>query len=1305
MRCKGCVKNKKNSYHADSLCLNTFIFSSEKPFDFVRTRLLLIFILGSAVQLASQQVQRTLKWDAPRKISISKYDALEMPWFQGAQYLEEPQLAPWFIETIPLARDGGIREAKLENVQWENLSAAEQRILGKTIISEVPILNVDVVYEKRKPQLSMRLLPFRLSQGSIQKIVSFQLSYTLSPAASSNRKLNRNTTTQSVLSNGNWFKVGITNSGIYFISKSQLAAMGMNTEINPLNLRVYGNGGGMLPERNNLYYPDDLIENAVFVKGESDVVFNDGDGILFYAQGPVTWKYDTGKEMFRHTRNLYADTAWYFISADLGPGKRIQNLVDPDAAPTVSASDFEDYAAVENDEENLIITGRRFFGNRMELINEHSFTFSFPNITPGPHKISANLVARGSSATSFSVSASNQAFTQNVNGLNANMGYLDTYAKENETMFQFNASSSNIPVTIKKLTEGGNIGWIDFININVRRNLVLSGSYTAFRTQNLVAPGQIVAYSLSGANEETRIWDITDLYSIGQLNTSFSGNVLTFKASLDTLRQFVAVNYASAQFPSPISGGRLANQNLHGLSQADLIIVAPKNLLAQANVLAQHHRNWEGYSVHVVEDRTIFNEFSSGKADIAGIRNFMRMFYERGTTNEDALKYLLLLGDGTYKPKSIYAGSTNFLPTYQSVESLSPIGSYASDDFFGLLDPTEGTTIQSANAGSLDIGIGRLPASSAEEADAMIDKIIHYSTSTDCMGDWRNILCFVADDEDNSDHVEQAELVSGIISNNHPEFNVDKIYLDAFQQETGAGGQNYPLVNQAINTRVDKGALMINYAGHGGEEGLALERVVTIDQIQEWENYTKLPLFLTATCEFSRFDDPDFTSAGEYVILNPKGGSVALFTTVRLTFSTSNEAINRNVMDTILAKVDGEYQTLGDIFRGAKNRTGSSFNNRSFALLGDPAMKLAYPRYQVVTTAVNGKSAAQFPDTLSALEFVTVEGFVSADGVNPATDFNGILEPTVFDKSLSAFTLRNDPSSTQINFNLQKNIIFKGPASITNGRFTFSFVVPKDIQLEYGLGKISYYARKNGSLLDANGALTNVVVGGFSSNPVNDDKGPEVRLYMNNERFVSGGMTDENPDLFALVEDDFGINTVGTGIGHDITAILDGNTGSPFILNDFFEAELDNYKKGKIRYPFKDLEPGPHTLTLKVWDVANNSSTASIDFVVVENEELALSHVLNYPNPFSTFTQFFFEYNQPGVSVDVEVQIFSVSGKIVKTLRSSQFTSGYRSEPIVWDGRDDYGDKIGRGVYVYRLKVSTEDGKSAEKIEKLVILN
>ena len=1263
-----------------------------------------LFSGGSVIGQNTVEISRTLDWTPIKKTSISRYDQVFTLWFEGAQVLQPENQLPWFFETLPEAKGNTIISAILTDAQYSPLSQAEREILRYEDFASTPQIEAHIVYEQRKPQLSLQILPFKKSESQIEKLISFKVRIQLENNSAAN-KSNRSSTNTSVLNTGQWFKLGIKESGVYRITKAQLAEMGMNVSINPQNIRIYGNGGTMLPERNNVYYPDDLIENAIVVLGEADGSFDDNDAILFYAQGTTKWSYDINKEMFRHTSNLYADTAWYFVTADLGPGKRLSTQAESEGAISATATVFDDYAVVENDEENLIITGRRWFGNRMEVIPSHSFSFNFPNLASGPHKISANLLARGSSATSFQVSAAGQNFQQTVNGLGSNMGYLDTYAKENETTFSFSTSGSNVPVTITKLTEGTNIGWIDFINVNVKRNLTLSGASLAFRTQNLVAAGQVVDYRVSNANASCRIWEVSNIYDTRLQASTLSGSTLSFKVNLDTLRQFVAVDYSSTAFPSPIRGGRVNNQNLHGLTQADVLIISPSTLLSQANRLAQHHRSVEGYSVHVVEDRLIYNEFSSGKPDIAGLRNFVRMFYERSSSEADAPKYLLLFGDGTYNPKSIYRSYTSLLPTYESVESLSPIGSYASDDFYGLLDPIEGTSIQSANAGSLDIGIGRLPASNAEEASIMVDKIIHYTTRPECLGDWRNVLCFVADDEDNSDHAEQAENVSSIIGLQHPEFNVDKIYLDAYQQQTGAGGQTYPQVNTAINNRLDRGTLMINYAGHGGEEGLALERVVTIDQIQEWDNLDKLSLFLTATCEFSRFDDPDFTSAGEYVILNPKGGGVALFTTVRLTFSTSNETINRNVMDTLLAKRNGQYQTLGDIFRGAKNRTGSSFNNRSFALLGDPSMRLAYPKYSVVTTSVNGKTPEQFPDTLSALEQVTITGFVSADGVNPMTDFNGILTPTIFDKPLNAVTLRNDPASGLLNFQIQKNIIFRGPVSVRNGMFSFSFIVPQDIQLAYGQGKISYYARKNGTLEDANGALTNITVGGFSSNPVRDERGPEIKLYMNDERFVSGGMTDENPEMLAIVEDDFGINTVGTGIGHDITAVLDGQTNTPFILNDFFEAELDNFKKGSIRYPFEKLEPGPHTLTLKVWDIANNSSTASIDFVVVENEELALSHVLNYPNPFSTYTQFFFEYNQPGTEVDIEIQIFTVSGKLVKTLNASQFTSGYRSEPIVWDGRDDYGDKIGRGVYIYRLKASTADGKSAEKIEKLVILN
>lgn len=1271
--------------------------------------LLLTFILSfSLLRLDAQSltINRSLRWTAPQEISISKFSKLKLPHFQGAVYLEEPAKTPWFTESIPLTASGESPSYTFGRSQWEPISSAEAELLKGVTIPSSPSVNIHIVYERKKPILELQLLPLRSNNGVIEKLSSFELQVNIQPLSNAALRTSRSaTTTESVLSSGNFVKVGITSSGVYQIPRAMLAAMGMNVSINPKNLRVYGNGGAMLPERNNIYYPDDLIENAIVVSGESDNTFDEGDYILFYAQGPTVWTYDSNRELFRQQRNLYADTTWYFITADQGPGKRISPQAQADAPVTATATTFDDYAFIENDEENFLHSGRRWFGNRMEVITSHSFSVGMTNLSSGPHKIASRLANRGSNASSFSVSVNGQTFNQPVNA--SDLNYLSPYVTENESVFTFNGSNPVINISVSK-PSNNSIGWIDYLTLNVKRNLVMDGSWMDFRNRELTGGGEVVEFVMGNANSSVRIWEVTNLYDIREQNADINGSSLRFKVNADSLREFVAVN-VNGSFAQPIPGGPVANQNLHGLAQPDMIIVTPRALINQANTLANLHRNFDGLDVIVAEVSQIYNEFSSGKQDIAGIRNFVRMFYERAGNDPELMpQYLLMMGDGTFRPKRIGENGWTQLPTYESVESVNPIGSYGSDDFFGLLDPTEGASIHSSGAGALDISIGRLPVSNPDEANAMLYKIEYYMTSQSTMNDWRNRVCFVADDEDSNTHLEQQELVSNVVAQKHPVYNIDKIYLDAYPQESGAGGQRYPLVNLEIDNEMERGVLMMNYAGHGGEEGLALERVITIPDIEGYSNLQNMPLFLTATCEFSRFDNPDFTSAGEYLVINPQGGAVAAFTTTRLTFSTSNQALNRNVMDTLFSKVNGSYQRMGDILRAGKNKTGSSANNRSFALMGDPALMLAYPRQQVFTSTVNGKNPGAFPDTISALELVTITGFVSADGVNPDPTFNGIVIPTVFDKPTTLYTLSNDigaGGSVAVPFQLQQNVIFRGPASVVNGLFSFSFVVPQDIQLQYGFGKISYYARKTGTLTDAHGYLNNIIVGGFSTNPTTDDQGPTVQLYMNNEKFVSGGITDENPDLLAYVEDDIGINTVGTGIGHDITAVLDGNSGSPYILNDFYEPELDNFRKGKVRYPFRNLAVGPHSLTFKVWDVANNSSTASIDFVVVESEEMAINHVLNYPNPFTTNTQFFFESNQPGVPLVVEIQVFTVSGKLVKNIETVVQTSGYRSEPIAWNGRDDYGDKIGRGVYIYRLKVTSPEGKTAEKFEKLVILN
>ncbi|KPK80954.1 MAG: hypothetical protein AMS27_15970, partial [Bacteroides sp. SM23_62_1] len=685
-----------------------------------------------------------------------------------------------------------------------------------------------------------------------------------------------------------------------------------------------------------------------------------------------------------------------------------------------------------------------------------------------------------------------------------------------------------------------------------------------------------------------------------------------------------------------------------------------------------------------------------GAPDVAGIRTMMKMFYDRATGEHDMPRYLLLFGDGSYDNTSEDSRNTNFILTYQSPNSLNPTYSFVTDDFFGLLDEQEG-----GSSGLVDLGVGRLPVKNEAEAATVVNKIYNYH-SNDNMGDWRNTICFIGDDEDYNTHMHQADELATYVENNYPGFIISKIYLDAYQQITTSAGERYPDVNEAVNQRINKGALIINYTGHGGESGLAHERIMEINDIINWENDKKLPLFLTATCEFSRFDDYEHTSAGELVLLNPDGGGIALLSTTRLVYSAPNHALNVRFFEFVFEKnQDQEYGRLGDIIRLTKNASGSEVNKRSFTLLADPALLLNYPKYSIKAVAINGRDVSGESDTIRALSKVTVSGLMEDDQGNKLESFNGTLYPSVFDKLSVITTLTNDGGSP-FNFSVRNRTLFKGKASVINGEFTFSFIVPKDISYNYGYGKINFYGHDQ--LTDASGSFAGIVIGGSADSVANDSEGPGIRIFMNDDNFVFGGTTDENPKLLVYVHDSSGINTIGSGIGHDLTAILDDNNMNPIVLNDYYESDKDSYQSGKIVYPLRNLEVGPHKLKVKVWDVYNNSSEDYIEFIVTSSEDFILKNILNYPNPFTTHTSFYFEHNRTGSTLDILIQIFTVSGKLVKTIDRQVIATGYRCGPIDWDGLDDFGSRIGRGVYIYRLKVRTDQGETVEKFEKLVIL-
>ncbi len=600
----------------------------------------------------------------------------------------------------------------------------------------------------------------------------------------------------------------------------------------------------------------------------------------------------------------------------------------------------------------------------------------------------------------------------------------------------------------------------------------------------------------------------------------------------------------------------------------------------------------------------------------------------------------------------------------------------------------------------------------------MVDKIINYETNPATFGDWRNRIAFIADDEDGNLHIRDTDSkIADLTEKQYPNFNQEKIYLDAFPQVSTAGGEGFPLATEAIDRNIFRGVLAVNYLGHGGSKGWAQERVLDKDRgdIRQWNNFDKLPVFITATCSFAGFDDRNQVTAGEEVLLTPDGGGIALLTTVRAVFASSNARLVQTVFDTMFTKINGDLPALGQIMQFGKNSStiGNGANSRKFMLLGDPAMQLALPRHNVLTTHINGVDVRTNPaDTLRALQKVTIEGEIRDDNGQLLTNFNGEVFPTIFDKEVPYTTLSQDPGSPPFDFTLQKNIIFKGRASVRSGRFQFTFVVPKDINFTFGKGRISYYAADKTSRMDAAGHSEDIIIGGTDTDALADDEGPQVDVFMNSEDFVFGSITNESPTLLVKLTDDNGINIAGNSIGHDLEGILNENTKETIVLNDFYESELDDYTRGEVRYPLSSLKDGRYQIRVRAWDVANNVSEGYTEFVVASSSEVALKHVLNYPNPFVNTTCFQFEHNLANQELDVLINIYTVSGRLVKTLEKRIFADGFivaNNSCIEWDGTDDFGDQLARGVYIYRVHVraintGTTERSGESDFEKLVIL-
>ncbi|MBC7848522.1 MAG: type IX secretion system sortase PorU, partial [Chitinophagaceae bacterium] len=1124
----------------------------------------------------------------------------------------------------------------------------------------------------------------------------------LSPASAQ-----RSYAPNSVLSNGNWFKFSVSQPGIYKIDLAFLAQLGVSTSnLSSASVRIFGNGGEMLPEAANGTRPDDLVENAIWIEDGGDGIINASDYILIYANGPHHWIADSISKTFRHQKNLYSEATYYYLTIG-GIGKRIIQQPSVPQGNTIVTT-FNSHYFHELDTVNFLSSGKQWFGEEFSSLPGKSLTRSFQTSIPSPagasFQFTLNAVARSfNSSSTLSIAHNNQAITT-LEIPPVGPGPYDLFAQTNQSTTGFLPAGPNPQITITYSPGSfSSQAWLDWFEIHGRSRLSMEGfNQLTFRDWNSAGPGSFAKFELEKGLSTTKIWDVSNASQPIVMNSVAGANSIEFSNDASVLHEYIAFN--NSGYLSPKAAGKVTSQNLHRSQLADLLIITHETLLSQAQRLAQYHRDRDGLKTLLVTATQVFNEFSSGIPDPAAMRDFVKMFYDRaGADTTKRPRYLLLFGDASFDYKERIKNNTNLVPAYESSVSLDPLSTYASDDFFGFLD--DGDDINSPASPLLDIAIGRLPASDEIAARNIVDKIIAYHQPSG-LGPWRNELSFIADDEDANLHLQDAETITNAAQQTAPVFNLDKIYLDAFRQEAGAGGSRYPVVNQVINSKIFNGTLIWNYSGHGGFRRLAEEVVLDQEIINSFNNPNRLPLFITATCDVAPFDNPLISSIGENLLLREKTGAIALMTTTRLVFAFSNRVMNENYLRIALQrKSSGAYPSLGEAVMQAKNFTytffGDVINNRKFTLLGDPALTIGLPLNKVQTTAINSIPIGAIPDTLKALDTYIVSGHITDPAGNPITDFNGTVYPVVFDKIQTQTTLANDPGSVPANFAVRKNTLFRGKAKVENGQFKFTFIVPKDIDYKFGNGKIAYYA-ENG-LIDGNGLQSDIIIGGTGSGN-GDGEGPILKAYLNDEKFVNGSITNSAPILLVKLTDSSGINVMGTGIGHDLAAMLDNDPEKTFVLNQFYEAELDNFRKGVVRFQLPTIEEGMHTLTIKAWDALNNSSELLIDFQVIKAEKLVLNHVLNYPNPFTTNTTFWFEHNHPNEELNVFVQVFTVSGKLVKTLRKAIFSTGNRSSEVEWNGRDEYGAKLARGVYVYRLRVRTSDGKAAEKWEKLYIL-
>ena len=1135
------------------------------------------------------------------------------------------------------------------------------------------------------------------------------------------------------LSDGEWYKIPVSEKGIYSLGADYLIELGITVEqLNPENIQIWSTPGGELPRLNAADRPI-LSQLPIIVTGETDGTFDESDSVVFYADSPHKVFRDTGTNSFSHQRHRYSENNYVFLRVDGSEESlRLTSSGVTGTGPVIT--EFRDFLWLEEEiakSEPTIRSGLEWYGLRLSNASGQRERTIFDDTVPGlisgrTMDIEIKFIGRSTQTMGMSFAYG----TQNLGA--TSVLPINSYRSEEgisgrSRTFEASATVQNseqIQLTGQlNASEPTSEGMIDWIRLIYDRQLITDNDHLYIYSPDNIN-NQVASYALRGFTAEPLVMEVSDPLQPQLLDVSGTAAEFNFSFQHTDENRFIA----QASYFTPEPGQRVPNQNLRGITASpDYVIVTSDFYTDLANEWADYRREQDGFDVVVVTQDQIFNEFSGASPDVTAIRDYIKYLYDYALDNgQEPLQQLLLFGDATYDYKNIVGGSlVNHVFTFQSDESLHRINSYGSDDYFGFLDDNEGEWRANNSSERLDIGIGRFPVSTRAEARVLMSKIRTYE-GTETTGNWKTRFTFISDDDfpdvqTNRDlHLLNADGTAQEIDVVDSATRINKIHMLSYPVETSAAGRRVPGASEDMIRSFNDGSLVVNYSGHGGQFVLADEQIFTSEMISRLTNRDRLSIFVTATCQFGRFDDTGARSGAEQSLLWDQGGIVSALTTTRVVYTSSTAGSNNFGLNIQLTRKmlerdeDGLPLALGEIYKNTKNTSqGSGFNARKFILLGDPATRIGLPELSTRITRINDLDLEQYPDStiqIRALDTMSIEGQVTDSRGNLLPGFSGQTTITVFDSE----RIVNLPDRDWVQdgrcftdncqYTVENDILFNGRVSVENGRFSTEFIIPRDITFTQENGRVLSYSSSNGT--DGAGSVDNVVFNGINQDAPDDSDGPALDAYLNDRNFVNGNLVGSSSTLIVDLEDEAGINTTGTGVGHEIIATIDTNPRKTVVLNEFYQSNLDDFRKGRIEYPLDDLSQGSYTLTVRAWDVYNNPEEATIHFEVANSDQLEIRNVYNYPNPMSRNTRFVFEHNQPGNQLDISIRIYTLSGMPVTHLQESQITSNSYAN-IEWNGLDRDYDRLANGTYIYVLRVGTDtpEGKQTEeKIEKLVII-